>query len=671
MAALNIEGRTVQVDDSFLKLPPDQQNATVDEIARSLKATPAAQEQAKTEPPPQRGLMNAITDIPGEVNAAAGEAIDNIKGLANRGQQGPIEGLMTTGKAVMGVPQLALSPVTGAIRAVGGNLMTQAEHAIGGVINPSVAAKDDLDKMYATAKGDVDLAMMGARPAGVPLKGPLPAAGPSLPGTPPPLGPADWQWQAPDPRVAPAPALTPGQEAATAAARLSETGEPVQLPRAVTTDSMPVQRAASVARNVPFAGDPLVKSAERALTQLGSKTAEVASGYGEAATPAAAGDAARESIRDWIKGKSAETSKKFYDQVNAAIDPAVNTELSETRQAAQAILDRRKNAGILDQSGAVKRIEEAVTNPKGLNYEGIKDLRTYVREIMDNPSLLPSDISGNELKSIYGALTSDLRESALNAGGERAVTAFDRANRHYALLSARRESLAKIVGTNGDVPAERVFDRLVTMASSKAGGDISKLSQARKAMGPEGWNEFAGGIVNQLGRDVEGNFSPQRFVTSYGKLSPAGKTLLFRSGGKDDLAKHLDDIAKVSSRFKELQKFANPSGTGQQALGGSVFAGLWLEPISTISSVLGARVVSEALSRPASAASIAKYGQAQEALVRQPSPVRAASYAMAVRNMLNTIGAKGTSVTDFMRTLQGPVPAGAQGEQQQPPRVGQ
>src|SRR3954471_3667967 len=98
MAALNIEGRTVQVDDSFLKLPPDQQNATVDEIARSLKATPAAQEQAKTEPPPQRGLMNAITDIPGEVNAAAGEAIDNIKGLANRGQQGPIEGLMTTGK---------------------------------------------------------------------------------------------------------------------------------------------------------------------------------------------------------------------------------------------------------------------------------------------------------------------------------------------------------------------------------------------------------------------------------------------------------------------------------------------------------------------------------------------------------------------------------------------
>jgi len=37
MATLNIEGQSVQVDDSFLKLSPEQQNATVDEIAKSLK----------------------------------------------------------------------------------------------------------------------------------------------------------------------------------------------------------------------------------------------------------------------------------------------------------------------------------------------------------------------------------------------------------------------------------------------------------------------------------------------------------------------------------------------------------------------------------------------------------------------------------------------------------
>lgn len=42
MATLNIEGQKVNVDDSFLKLSPEAQNSTVDEIAKSLKGASAA-----------------------------------------------------------------------------------------------------------------------------------------------------------------------------------------------------------------------------------------------------------------------------------------------------------------------------------------------------------------------------------------------------------------------------------------------------------------------------------------------------------------------------------------------------------------------------------------------------------------------------------------------------
>lgn len=42
MPTLNIEGRRVTVDDSFLKLSPEQQNATVEEIASSFKSAPAS-----------------------------------------------------------------------------------------------------------------------------------------------------------------------------------------------------------------------------------------------------------------------------------------------------------------------------------------------------------------------------------------------------------------------------------------------------------------------------------------------------------------------------------------------------------------------------------------------------------------------------------------------------
>src|SRR5437764_4128403 len=46
MATLNIEGRNVQVDDSFLKLSPAEQQATVEEIASSFAPPPDTYQQA-------------------------------------------------------------------------------------------------------------------------------------------------------------------------------------------------------------------------------------------------------------------------------------------------------------------------------------------------------------------------------------------------------------------------------------------------------------------------------------------------------------------------------------------------------------------------------------------------------------------------------------------------
>lgn len=48
MAMLNINGQNVQVDDSFLQLPVDQQNATVDEIAASIKPTSTASSEGSS-----------------------------------------------------------------------------------------------------------------------------------------------------------------------------------------------------------------------------------------------------------------------------------------------------------------------------------------------------------------------------------------------------------------------------------------------------------------------------------------------------------------------------------------------------------------------------------------------------------------------------------------------
>lgn len=630
MPTLNIDGRTVSVDDSFLKLSPDQQSATVDEIAKSFSAPKSGDEpedhglSERQKLSPAGKALSPITGYPATYDRMNKDArsqmsrgvdqIANADSLVSPQAHGISDVLTGVGNVAAGGAGYITSPINAAYRSF-----------IGQPVEDTTGIPREQTE-FAAQLATPGIGLMGAAKTAAPLR--------------------------------------PGQEVAAAANRLSQSGAPVEVPIAAATDNMALQRAAATARNIPLAGDPLVKASEKTLGQLGDKASEVASGYG-GGTVTESGDAAKTGIKDYITGKSAQTSNQFYKRVDDAVDPAIKTDLSATRDAAQSILDRRSNAAISDTSGAVKRIEEAVTTPGGLNYDGIKDLRGYVRELKDNPSLLPSDISGKELGAIYNGLTTDLKSAVYNAGGTKAALAFERANQHYALLSDRRESLAKIVGTNGDAPVERVFDRLSSMASSSSSADISKLAQARKAIGTDDWNEFASGVVQKLGRDVEGKFSPERFLTAYGKISGAGKDILFRSGGKTELAGHLDDIAKVSSRFKELRKFANPSGTSQSIFGGIEGAALLHSPLSTIATVAGGRLLATALSRPASAASIAKLSNAQLGLATAPSASRVAAYTMAARNFINTMGAKSISPEDFIRALQSP--SGARADEQQVP----
>jgi hypothetical protein len=411
---------------------------------------------------------------------------------------------------------------------------------------------------------------------------------------------------------------------------------------------------------VPISGTPLVKAAERTIDQLGSKADEVARGYGGASSIHEAGETARDSIKNWITGESKATAAKLYDRVDSLVDPNIKTPLSATQNAVAEIAAKRSSAG-LSTGKATDAVLEAVQRADGLTYEGVKTLRTNVGEMLKG-GILPEGMSGSELKTIYGALSKDLESSIQAAGGTKAAAAFNRANQYYKLASDRRSQLAKIVGSDGNAPAETVLNRLEAMAGSSSRADLSKLMQARKAIGSEDWNEIASTLVTRLGRDVEGDFSPQRFVTAYGKLSPAGKNILFRSGGKSDLASHLDDIAKVSSRFKELQKFANPSGTARAAFGGSMGTGAVVAPLLVLKAVVGGRVLASILSKPATAASVAKLARSQEALVVSPSPARLAAFNTASRNLISTIGARNLTPADFIRAVQGTVPGRAEDE---------
>ena len=457
-------------------------------------------------------------------------------------------------------------------------------------------------------------------------------------------------------------AATPGMDAARAAERLSATGAPVTIPRAVASDNMLVQRSAATLRNVPGAGDPLVKAADRMTAQLGTKADEITQGFGSGTTTSS-GEAARTGIKDWITGTSAQNVQKLYDRVDDLVDPTVTVPLNKTFSAADKIEALRTMAAI-KPSGVVTPVMEALLRSEGLTYDGIKQLRTSVRDNMDR-GIFPRNMSQEERQAIYEGLTADLRSAVQAGGGSRGLAAFERASNYEHRASQRREALAKIIGSDGNAAPEQVFDSLVAMAGRTSRADVSRLAQGRKAMGAEDWNEFVSGVVARLGRDAGGAFNPQRFVDRYGDLTDAGKSILFRSGGRGDLADFLEDISTISRHWKDLQRFANPSGTGQALAGMGIGAGVFADPLTTLGAVLTGRVLATALAKPATAASIAQWSRAYRNVVARPSPSTLASINIASRNLANTLGDKlGANINpvDLLRSIYGPVKTSAEEE---------
>lgn len=486
-----------------------------------------------------------------------------------------------------------------------------------------------------------------------------------------PLGYAFGRLLAPGAPKQPQSAVT-GADAAAAANR-----QGVDLPRALATDSTFQQRLGQGLRNVPLVGDAIPEAMRKTTQQVGQKVDDIVTSLGSGER-AIAGQRASEGIQDWMTGKSAAVVSKAYDALDNALDPAIRTPLNNTQDAIAKIIARRQQGGAsVADSPAVNSIIESVMTPGGLNFEGIKQVRTDIGNRMSRN--LNGDFNDGEMKLLYGALTKDMQAAAQNAGGARGLTLFQRANTLNEAVAGRRKELAKIVGKDGSASAEEVFERLATYATSGRGGDVAKLALARNVLGADDWNEVASAIIGRMGRDANGEITPDRLVTAYGKLSDTGKNLLF--GANTTHRKAIEDFFQISSRMQSVgRNFGNPSGTGQTVAGGalgaaalnaagSAFVGDFMPAAKLIGGIVGGKALAGYLANPASASSMAKWAKAYEYFVKYPSVTTTKALDRATKNFAATVG-ESAGVPDLAaaitRQLSGPRVAPAEESGQQP-----
>jgi len=376
----------------------------------------------------------------------------------------------------------------------------------------------------------------------------------------------------------------------------------VKMPRYSVSTSPLIKRAGMIGQSVPGMSKPLEEATSESTGAMGEAAAHLAG----PATQQSAGAAASTGLKTWIGTTSKNDLDAAYNRVAQSMNPTITTPLSQTRSVASQIYQRRQAAGLSGTGGAIDHVLDALQRPGGLTYSGIKDLRSSVGEMM-NQSILPQGMSGTELKQIYGGLSSDLDSSALNAGGQSGLQAHQAANALSKNISDRRAQLSQLLGgPKGDASDEAVFGALQRAAGSKSSADIDLLRQAQGAITPQSWNELSQGFISRLGRDADGNFSPQRFLTDYGKISDPAKSVLFGGG----MQQPLEDLATVSRQWKSLYKYANPSGTAGHGAGIGMAIEGWRHPLKTLAAYMTGGQFGKFLATPAGAGASANWVRA-------------------------------------------------------------
>ena len=660
MPILNIEGRRVTVDDAFLQLPAEQQNATVDEIASSLSSAPSAslkaaqQDQAMMPDawdqfpdaaPPQQDAWAQFPDAPSPRLKAAQRELSNLSQIRPEVSQGraALEGALSGASGGLRDEAFAASEASGLPGILGGfrapigaaRLGYEAATSPGSATEAYNRALERIRAVQKTGRENYPATTLAAEVGGA-LALPFGAGANSVrgaAGTGAALG-ALYGFgggEGTEERLAGAglgavggavlgaagqkvlgavapTALRPGQEAVEAARRVGTT-----LPRGYSSDAKLVQMATQGVRQSPIAGGTIENAIERTTSGLDEAVNAIETSLGRT-TPVSAGTAAKDALVEWIGPRSAQYLDKLYTAVDSAVSPNAITPLTRTAAALRTI-NARRSAAKAEPSALANDLADAVKS--GLDYDSIKWWRTTIGQQLSGK--VAPQWPEAELKQVYGALTDDLRQSIARSAGNAGVRLWERANSEASRIAKSRKALATIIGERGDVPAEKVIDKLAGFASTASRGDVVALGRARQVMNQAEWNQVASALIAKLGRNVEGSFTPDRFVTAWGKLSPQAENLLFTPQHRAAL----NDIAMVSSRMKQVGAFANRSNTARGiftlgGLGGLGVAGSALTPGSSLNSpeglaraaVGGAAVpltVALLLSRPAGASAAARY----------------------------------------------------------------
>lgn len=307
------------------------------------------------------------------------------------------------------------------------------------------------------------------------------------------------------------------------------------------------------------------RSAQKTQEELGATAQSIAALKSTKIEPSQAGKSIQVGVEDFVK-RFKEGFKKYDNNVSKHFSDGEEITATNTKKAAMELNKVIKGAENISSELSTAKASGISTNllkdigDKGtLPYRAVRELRSVIGEKIADAGLTP-DVSKGQWKSLYGALSEDLKLAAARKG-QKAITDLNRSNRYYSSGIDRIDNLlSRYSKTNTP-------EQAYTYAVQGSAQGATKLHALRKSLSRDQWNDVVATTTNNLGKALPGKqnefgdvFSSERYLTNYMTLHPRAKDALFGTGS---YRSSLDNLAKVSARIRESGSiYANPSGTG-------------------------------------------------------------------------------------------------------------
>lgn len=328
-----------------------------------------------------------------------------------------------------------------------------------------------------------------------------------------------------------------------------------------------------------------------------------------------------------------------------------------TRGALQQIDNSIANQ-IAGQGTITGPLADRIRNAQAGNFslDQLRAIRTEIGRSLSNTNPLQATLNRGQLKQLYRAVSNDIeigletlanraaiatrrgdnRPDRMQAEDARqaanALRSFRTADRYFRAGMGRMEQVYGLLNANNP---EQVTQRLISAATEGGKGNLGLLQTVRGALRDDEWSDFAGLVVQNLGRPEpsardaaqEFNFSVQKALTNWNRMDPRARAMLTINA---EHTRALDDLARVVARLANVEAQRNTSRTASNAIntGGLFAAGTAFmagDGGATLLGSAGAGVIASYLmSRPAYARWLATYANLRARALNSRLPVSAA-----------------------------------------------